>query len=158
MSVIDDILHMTKVVTERMLVNSVNANKSAGTVEKTIQEILKDKKIQSMSKRTLEIITKVGVPLIIINGTYSSLKLLSNGDYDASFLSGLKTVLTVSLLIASGVTSYILLFLLEIVWNYFSHYIIDSSIEKYLYKSLLYEDIYKHSGFINFYFFIKYQL
>ncbi|RXJ92841.1 hypothetical protein CRV00_12530 [Malaciobacter molluscorum] len=149
MSVIDDILHMTKVVTERMLVNSVNANKSAGTAEKTIQEILKDKKIQSMSKRTLEIITKVGVPLIIINGTYSSLKLLSNGDYDASFLSGLKTVLTVSLLIASGVTSYILLFLLEIVWNYFSHYIIDSSIEKYLYKSLLYEDIYKHSGFIN---------
>ncbi|PHO17414.1 hypothetical protein CPU12_10845, partial [Malaciobacter molluscorum LMG 25693] len=155
MSVIDDILHMTKVVTERMLVNSVNANKSAGTVEKTIQEILKDKKIQSMSKRTLEIITKVGVPLIIINGTYSSLKLLSNGDYDASFLSGLKTVLTVSLLIASGVTSYILLFLLEIVWNYFSHYIIDSSIEKYLYKSLLYEDIYKHSGFINFLFFLS---
>jgi hypothetical protein len=149
MSVIDDILHMTKIVTERMLVNSVNANKSAGTVEKTIQEILKDKKIQSMSKTTLELITKVGVPLVVINGTYSSLKLLSNEDYDASFLSGLKTALTVSLLIASGVTSYVLLILLEIVWNYFSHYIIDSNIEKYLYKSLLYEDIYEHSGFLN---------
>lgn len=102
-----------------------------------------------MSKTTLEIITKVGVPLVVINGTYSSLKLLSNDDYDASFLSGLKTTLTVSLLIASGVTSYVLLILLEIVWNYFSHYIIDSNIEKYLYKSLLYEDIYEHSGFLN---------
>jgi hypothetical protein len=102
-----------------------------------------------MSKTTLELITKVGVPLVVINGTYSSLKLLSNEDYDASFLSGLKTALTVSLLIASGVTSYVLLILLEIVWNYFSHYIIDSNIEKYLYKSLLYEDIYEHSGFLN---------
>ncbi|PPK60446.1 hypothetical protein B0F89_1215 [Malaciobacter marinus] len=100
-----------------------------------------------MSKTTLEIITKVAVPLVVINGTYSSLKFLSNDDYDASFLSGLKTALTVSLLIASGVTSYVLLILLEIVWNYFSHYIIDSNIEKYLYKSLLYEDIYEHSGF-----------
>lgn len=102
-----------------------------------------------MSKTTVELITKVGVPLVVINGTYSSLKLLSNDDYDASFLSELKTALTVSLLIASGVTSYVLLILLEIVWNYFSHYIIDSNIEKYLYKSLLYEDVYKHSGFFN---------
>ncbi|RYA23538.1 hypothetical protein CRU96_07640 [Malaciobacter halophilus] len=149
MSVIDDILHMTKIITERMLVNSVNANKTAGTAQKTIQEILKDKKIQSMSKTTLELITKIGVPLVVINGTYSSLKLLSNDDYDASFLSGLKTTLTISLLIASGVTSYVLLILLEIVWNYFSHYVIDSNIEKYLYKSLLYEDIYKYSGFLN---------
>lgn len=149
MSVIDDILYMTKIITEKMLINSVNANRTAGTAQKTIQEILKDKKIQSMSKTTVDLITKVGVPLVVINGTYSSLKLLSNDDYDASFLSGLKTALTVSLLIASSVTSYVLLILLEIVWNYFSHYIIDSNIEKYLYKSLLYEDVYKHSGFFN---------
>jgi hypothetical protein len=75
-----------------------------------------------MSKTTLELITKVGVPLVVINGTYSSLKLLSNDDYNASFLSGLKTALTVSLLIASGVTSYVLLILLEIVWNYYKAY------------------------------------
>jgi len=84
-----------------------------------------------MSKTTLELITKVGVPLVVINGTYSSLKLLSNDDYDASFLSGLKTALTVSLLIASGVTSYVLLILLEIVWNYYkAYYLFENTNEK----------------------------
>jgi hypothetical protein len=104
-----------------------------------------------MSKTTLELITKVGVPLVVINGTYSSLKLLSNDDYNASFLSGLKTALTVSLLIASGVTSYVLLILLEIVWNYYkAYYLFETTNTNEKLKSINSEGFKTSKNLINF--------
>ncbi len=141
MNAVSDIVNLTKATTQAIL-KEVQVTKSAKDVEKKIlQKVFQDQRVQSISKTASKIATKVGIPLIIITGTYEAVKLFVNEDYDASVVSTMKTALGLYLLISVSLISIIALLILEVIWAYFSHYVIDSSIGRYLITSLLYQDV-----------------
>ena len=140
MSAVLDIVNLTKATTQ-VILKEVQVTKSAKDAEKILQKVFQDQRIQNISKTASKIAIKVGIPLIVITGTYEAVKLFVNEDYDASIVSTIKTSLSIYLLISVPLISYIALFILEVIWAYFSHYVINSSIEKYLIKSLLYHDV-----------------
>ncbi|MGB7403289.1 MAG: hypothetical protein WA916_11975, partial [Arcobacter sp.] len=68
-------------------------------------------------------------------------KYAKDEDYDAAFFVTLKSALTLTLLLAVPFTVGVLLFLavVELVWYLLSHKVINSPIENYINKSLLYK-------------------
>ena len=134
---VSDIINITKITVDTLI--SQFKNKQGNAVESTMQKILQHQKFQSITKSSSKVINAVGIPLVILNGIYDSLSYFNEEDYDASVVSAMKTMLSVSLLLSATILGFVLLIILELLWYFFGHIVIDSDIEKYLYKSLLYK-------------------
>ncbi|MGP2656648.1 hypothetical protein ACOJTA_06350, partial [Malaciobacter sp. WC5094] len=137
MNAVTDISNIIKVISQEIL-KEAQRTKSIKNTKKILDKIVQDKRVQNISKKASTLASKIGVPLMAITGTYEVAKLYSNEDYDASIIAAMKTTLSIYLLIS---LSFAYLLIVELIWLFFSHYIIDSDIEKYLKKSLLYKTL-----------------
>ncbi|MGB5918569.1 hypothetical protein, partial [Arcobacter sp.] len=148
MGAVGDVVNIVKISVDTLI--SQFKNKQGNAVESIMQKILQHQKFQSIVKSSSKMINAVGIPLVIISGTYDTLCYFSDEDYDASVVSAMKTMLSVSLLLSATIIGFILLIILELLWYFFGHIVIDSDIEKYLYKSLFYKtmsnDWYKYTS------------
>ncbi len=148
MGAVGDIVNIVKISVDTLIAQF--KNKQGNAVESIMQKILQHQKFQSIVKSSSKMINAVGIPLVIVMGTYDTLSYFSDEDYDASVISAMKTMLSVSLLLSATIIGFILLIILELLWYFFGHIVIDSDIEKYLYKSLFYKtmsnDWYKYTS------------
>ncbi|QDF28476.1 hypothetical protein [Halarcobacter anaerophilus] len=148
MGAVGDVVNIVKISVDTLITQF--KNKQGNAVESIMQKILQHNKFQSIVKSSSKMINAVGIPLVIISGTYNTLSYFSDEDYDASVVSAMKTMLSVSLLLSATIIGFILLIILELLWYFFGHIVIDSDIEKYLYKSLFYKtmsnDWYKYTS------------
>ncbi len=139
MGAVGDVVNIVKISVDTLITQF--KKKQGNAVESIMQKILQHNKFQSIVKSSSKMINAVGIPLVIISGTYDTLCYFSDEDYDASVVSAMKTMLSVSLLLSATIIGFILLIILELLWYFFGHIVIDSDIEKYLYKSLFYRTI-----------------
>ncbi|BAK73828.1 hypothetical protein [Arcobacter sp. L] len=148
MGAVGDIVNIVKISIDTLIAQF--KNKEGNAVESIMQKILQHQKFQSIIKSSSKMINAVGIPLVIVMGTYDTLSYFSDEDYDASVVSAMKTMLSVSLLLSATIIGFILLIILELLWYFFGHIVINSDIEKYLYKSLFYKtmsnDWYKYTS------------
>ena len=106
-----------------------------------MQKMFSKENVNITKNASGKVIAFLAIPTIIISSGFEIEKYAKDEDYDAAFFVTLKSALTLTLLLAVPFTVGVFLFLavVELAWYLLSHKVINSPIENYINKSLLYK-------------------
>ncbi|WP_419767541.1 hypothetical protein [Arcobacter sp.] len=106
-----------------------------------MQKMFSKENVNITKNASGKVIAFLAIPTIIISTEFEIEKYAKDEDYDAAFFVTLKSALTLTLFLAVPFTVGVFLFLavVELAWYLLSHKVIDSKLENYINKSLLYK-------------------
>ena len=104
-----------------------------------MQKLFTKENAKFISTTSSKVIAFLGIPMIIVSSIFDTKSLLKNEDYDATFFLNVKNMIVISLLLTTSIVGFLSLAILEIAWYLLSHLVIDSSLQRYIQRSLFFQ-------------------